>query len=327
MEDRIRLGGILGRPLKYAAPMTALGERVDVEFRSGEETCRAWFYRPAEARTETGTGTGFPCVVMAHGLGATKHGRLDAYAERFAAAGLAALVFDYRHFGESSGLPRELIDIKRQHEDYRAAVTFARELDGVDAERIALWGTSFSGGHAVWTAAHDPRIAAVVAQIPHASGPAGVLATGPKRIAYFLYAAIRDQIGSMLGRPPFYLPVVGPPGAMAALTTDGADDLYRRMYPVGYDFPNRAAARMGLRIGTYSPKRAAHRVACPLLVVIGDQDTITPVKPARALADRAPQAELLVYPGGHFDAYFDECFETLVAAETRFLQDALVQPS
>lgn len=310
--------------------MTALGERVDVQFRSGEEACRAWFYRPADGspaaesgRDDGVAGRGSPCVVMAHGLGATKHGRLDAYAERFAAAGMAVLVFDYRHFGESTGEPRELIDIRRQHEDYQAAIAFARAQEGIDPERIALWGTSFSGGHVVRLAAGDPRIAAVVAQIPHASGPAGVLATGPKRIGYFLYAAIRDQIGALLGRPPFYLPVVGPPGAMAALTTDGADELYRQMYPEGYSYPNRAAARMGLWIGAYSPKRYASRVSCPLLVVIGDEDTITPVKPARAIADRAPRAEVLTYPGGHFDAYFGDCFERLVEAEADFLRESL----
>ena len=313
--------------------MDALGERVDVEFPSGKETCRAWLYRPATSRSDVDdigevdgharAGT-TPCVVMAHGLGATKHGRLAAYAERFQAEGLAVLVFDYRHFGESSGEPRELIDIKRQHEDYRAAIAFARDLEGIDRSRIGLWGSSFSGGHVVYTAAHDAGIAAVVAQIPHASGPAGVLATGPKRIAYFTYAAIRDQIGSLFGRDPFYLPVVGPPGAMAALTTDRAEELYRQMYPAGYEYPNRAAARMGLWIGGYSPVRHARKVACPLMVVIGDQDTITPVKPARKLAERAPKAEVLTYPGGHFDAYFGECFEHIVAAEAEFLAHHLL---
>lgn len=293
--------------------MTALGERVEVGFRSDGEVCRGWLYRPPNAERAT------PCVVMAHGLGATKYGRLDAYAERFAAAGLAALVFDYRHFGDSDGEPRELIDIKRQHEDYQAAVAYARELEGIDRERIGLWGSSFSGGHVVWVAARDPRIKAVVAQIPHTSGPAGVLATGPKRIAYFTYAAIRDQLGALFGRKPFYLPVVGAPGAMAALTTDGANDLYRQMYPEGYDFPNRAAARMGLWIGAYSPGRDAAKVNCPLLVVIGDQDTITPVKPARRLAEKAPKSELITYPGGHFDAYFGEHFERIAQAEADFL--------
>lgn len=305
--------------------MDALGERVDVEFASGEDLCRGWLYRPrqADAGTDTGSpdaaGQKTPCVVMAHGLGATKYARLADYAERFQEAGLAVLVFDYRHFGDSGGQPRELVDIKRQHEDYLAAIDFVRSLEGIDRGRIGLWGSSFSGGHVVWVAARDPEIAAVVAQIPHASGPAGVLATGPKRIAYFTYAAIRDQIGSLFGRGPLYLPVVGPPGAMAALTTDGADELYREMYPEGYEYPNRAAARMGLWIGGYSPLRSASKVQCPLMVVIGEGDTITPVRPARKLAARAPRSELISYPGGHFDAYFGECFERIVAAEAEFL--------
>ena len=36
-----------------------------------------------------------------------------------AGAGFAALVFDYRHFGASTGEPRNLVDIGRQHDDWR----------------------------------------------------------------------------------------------------------------------------------------------------------------------------------------------------------------
>ena len=73
-------------------------ERTDVTFDSGGEACAAWLYRPE------GTGdSAAPCVVMAHGFGGVKEARLDAYAERFAAAGMAALVFDYRHFGARGG--------------------------------------------------------------------------------------------------------------------------------------------------------------------------------------------------------------------------------
>lgn len=294
--------------------MSATTERTDVAFDSGGVKCRGWLFRPSGAAAGP-----TPCVVMAHGLGATKEGSLDAFARRFADAGMAALVFDYRHFGDSDGQPRELIDIKLQHEDWQAAVAHARSLDGVDPDRVALWGTSFSGGHVVWIAARDPRIAAVVSQIPHTSGPAGVLAIGPKRIAYFTYMALRDQIGRLFGREPVYMTVIGPPGSMAALTTDGAEDVYRDMYPEGWEIPNRAAARYGLWVGAYSPLRDAAKVRCPLLVALGEHDTITPARPARKLADRAPDAELIAYPGGHFDAYFGETFDRLATAEAEFL--------
>src|SRR5919202_566943 len=112
-------------------------ERTDDRFDSGDTDCAAWLYGSLPA----------PLIVMGHGLGAVREMRLDAYAQRFAAAGFAALVFDYRHFGASGGEPRQLLDVRRQLEDWRAAVAFARTVDGIDPERVALWGTSFSGGH------------------------------------------------------------------------------------------------------------------------------------------------------------------------------------
>ena len=69
-----------------------------------------------------------PCVVMAHGTTGTMDFGLARYAQRFAAAGFAVLVFDYRHFGASDGRPRQLIRVGRQVADWRAAVWFARAL-------------------------------------------------------------------------------------------------------------------------------------------------------------------------------------------------------
>jgi uncharacterized protein len=84
-----------------------------------------------------------PCVVLAHGFGGTVDSGLMPYTQRFAAAGLDALAFDYRHFGASDGEPRQLISIREQLEDYAAAIAFARSLPGVDPERIAVWGSSY----------------------------------------------------------------------------------------------------------------------------------------------------------------------------------------
>src|SRR3954468_16610609 len=100
--------------------------RRDLTFPSGGEDCAASLF---EAGTDAGPP--WPCVVLAHGFGGTREVRLDAYAERFAAAGVAALVFDYRHFGASGGRPRQLLDIGRQLADWRAAIAFARALPEV----------------------------------------------------------------------------------------------------------------------------------------------------------------------------------------------------
>src|ERR1700744_5923145 len=103
----------------------------DVWVNSGHGRLRPGLYRP-ESRAKA------PLLVMAHGLGAVRTMRLDAYAERFSAAGYACLVFDYRNFGDSEGEPRQLLDVDMQLADWAAAVAYARTLDGVDADRIAL---------------------------------------------------------------------------------------------------------------------------------------------------------------------------------------------
>lgn len=287
-----------------------VAQRTDVEFRSGGTRCAAWLYRPADDRPA-------PCVVLAHGFTGTRGERLDAYAERFCAAGLAALVFDYRHFGASDGEPRQLLDIKRQLLDWRSAVAFARTLEGIDPQRIALWGSSFGGGHVVETAAGDPRIAAVVSQAPFADGVAALAAAPPKATAALTIAGVRDEIAGRLGRRPVLRPAVGPPGSVAAMTSADAEPGFKRI--ASADWRNAFTARLMLRLGLYRPGRKASRVHCPLLVCVMDDDAITPVGPAVAMAEAAPRGELRRYPGGHFDVYVGERFEEAVADQIEFL--------
>jgi uncharacterized protein len=287
--------------------------REDVRFPSGGETLAGWLYRPDEPDDDA------PCVVLAHGFGALKEGRLDAYAERFAAAGFAALVFDYRHFGESTGEPRNLIDVGRQHADWRAAVSHARALDGVDADRIVLWGSSFSGGHVIAVGADDPRVAAIVAQVPHASGLGTLRSAGPRNVLRLTVAGLRDAARAVRGRAPYYAPIVGPPGTLGAMTSPDALPGYAAMYPEGFDWRNEYAARIGLTVATYSPGRRAADVACPLLVAVGDRDVVTPPGPARKAAGRARLGELVSYDAGHFDLYRGELFDRAVADQVRFL--------
>src|SRR5882757_2508660 len=136
--------------------MGAMAQREDVWFTSGDDRISAWLYQPDSTDPA-------PLLVMAHGLGAVRTMRLDAYAERFSAAGYACLVFDYRCFGDSEGQPRQLLDVRMQLDDWAAAVAYGRTLPGIDHGRIGLWGTSFGGGHVIATAARLAGIAAAVA--------------------------------------------------------------------------------------------------------------------------------------------------------------------
>lgn len=289
-------------------------DRTDITFPSRGETCAAWLYRPEDTPGDV------PCVVLAHGFAGVREARLDAFAERFAGAGLAALVFDYRHFGTSSGQPRQLVDIAEQHDDWRAAIAHARSLPGIDPDRIALWGTSFSGGHVAVIAAGDPRVAAVVSQGPYFDGLAALRAAGPLDLARMTVAGLRDEARRLRGREPFPIAVVGPPGSTAVMTSPDAEPGYRALFAPDQAFVNEVPARVCLRIASYRPITSAASVRCPWLICICDDDAVTPPAPAARAADRAPRAEVRRYAGAaHFDMYVDGLFERAVADQIAFL--------
>jgi pimeloyl-ACP methyl ester carboxylesterase len=289
--------------------------RDDVTFPSGDGRCGAWLYRPE------GTGRP-PVVVMAHGFGATRQLRLDAYARRFAGAGYAVVVFDYRHFGDSSGEPRELLSIPRQHEDWRSALTYARSLAWADA-RVVVWGSSLGGGHVLHTAANDPDLAAVIAQVPHVSGPVATRRMGTVHATSLGLAGLRDQVGGLLGRPPYYRPSIGDPGSPAVMVVPDAMDLLARLADGNLDAAlvrtNRVAARVLLQMPRYSPGRNAHRISAPTLVQAGQRDELTPPPASRKVARRIPDAEFKLYPCGHFDPYLEPYFPGVVSDQLAFL--------
>lgn len=287
-------------------------EREDVYFTSGADRISAWLYRP------TGGGPS-PLLVMAHGLGAVRTMRLDAYGERFSAAGYACLVFDYRNFGDSEGEPRQLLDIGMQLADWTAAVAYARTIEGIDRSRIGLWGTSFGGGHVIATAARVPGIAAAVAQCPFTDGVASVRAINPATVARLTALALRDVVGALAGRSPVLVPTVGKPGEVAVMTAADAYEGYLRLVPEGVELRNEIAARIALRVLTYRPGRLAAKVRCPILFCVCETDSVAPAGPTLRYAAKAPRGEVKVYPEGHFAIYVDGAFERAVADQIAFL--------
>lgn len=286
-------------------------EREDVWFTSATDLISAWLYRP------TGDAV-VPLIVMAHGLGAVRTMRLDAYAERFSAAGYACLVFDYRNFGDSEGQPRQLLDIDMQLADWAAAVDFARTLPGVDFNRIALWGTSFGGGHVIASAARLPGIAAAVAQCPFTDGLASIGAINPATAARITVLGIRDVIASRLGKPPVMIPTAGRPGEVALMTASDAYSGYLNLVPDGVELPNEVAARIGLKVLIYRPGRSAAKITCPILFCVCETDSVAPAGPTLRHAAKAPRGEIKTYPEGHFAIYVDDAFERVVTDQIAF---------
>ena len=298
--------------------MTASPGRDDVRIPSGDGELAAWVYRP-----EGATGP-VPVVVLMHGLTATREERLGAYGERFAEAGIASVIIDFRHIGESSGSPRQLVDIDRQYEDCEAALAYARGLPGIDPDRVAIWGTSFAGGHALVAAARNPWLAAAVCQTPLLDGkiPAPGMTRG--KMLWAARSALRDKAHAALGRAPYFVPVIGPPGERAILNSADAWSSFEAVLGENSLWRNEVAARLLLAFPQHRPVQQAAQVECPLLIQIVDLDTVVRNEPSVKAAERAPQGELREYARlHHFDVYVGEGFERLVSDQVDFLRKHL----
>jgi uncharacterized protein len=294
--------------MNTAQPFT----RHDVSFTSGDDTCAAWLYLPTGVISP-------PVVILGHGLGATREMRLDAFAERFAQAGIAALAFTYRHFGDSGGQPRQLLSIKRQLTDWDAAIAYVKDRRDVDGTRIAVWGSSFGGGHSITVASRHPELRAAVAQCPFTDGLASALALGPAAFLKALPAVAKDFVSMIGGRAPVMIPLAGAPGSLALMNAPDALPGYQALVPTGTTFRNEVAARVTPTIMAYRPGREVKKITFPILFCVSNTDTVTPPTQTLRYARTAPRGEIKRYDAGHFDFYIGDGFDALVRDQLDFL--------
>jgi fermentation-respiration switch protein FrsA (DUF1100 family) len=249
-----------------------------------------------------------PTVVMAHGFGALKEMYLDRFADAFALAGLASLVFDHRGFGESEGTPRQEVDPWQQISDYRDAITFAETLEATDPTRIGIWGSDYSGGHALVVGAIDRRVRCVVAQVPMVSGHANVRRlVRPDFFSTLQRLFENDRRGRLAGQAPSMVAVVSEDaGQPSALRNNEAFDWYsdaaRALAPA---WRNEVTLRSVEMFSEYEPGAYARYVSpTPLLMVVALKDTLTVADLALEAFENALEPKRLVtLAGGHFDAY------------------------
>jgi uncharacterized protein len=298
-------------------------ERVTVRIptTAGDEI-DAWVYRP------DGPGP-HPAVVMAHGFAAVKAGGLAAFAKRFRSEGFTAVVFDYRQWGDSSGQPRDEVSVIRQREDYRTVIDWAVADTNIDATRIFVWGTSFSGMHAVEIAATDARLRGAIAQNPLVDGLAAMTMVPPTRSLRLFAVGVLDRLGSLLGRPPRYIPAGVAPGEFGAVANAAAFAGLEIIRPKdGSEWHNRVAARSLLDLAVRRPVQKAAEISCPILLVVAEHDSIAPVGPALRVAERAPNAQLFRSRGDHYDVYEGgQDYDRVIEVEVEFLHRHAQAPS
>ncbi|GAA4880439.1 alpha/beta hydrolase [Actinomycetospora straminea] len=300
-----------------------------VAFASDGLTCRGRLHRPAG-------GAPAPCVVMAHGFSGTMDALLPSYAERFVAGGLAVLLFDYRHFGESDGSPRQLVDSARQRADLRRAVEFARGMPEVDGDAVALWGSSLGGSHVVELAAGDPSIAAVVANVPALDVWRGrgdlrqemaQRGLGRREVARatarLVGAAVVDEVRGLLHRPPHYIAVFGPMDR-AVFSDPGLAGWFRDLEASSGTWENRVTPRFLLHAPRYRAG-TMERIRAPLLVTLARDDTEISWRFVADRAARAPRGEVTIRPVGHFDVYHGRTFDEVASEHLAFLRRHLIE--
>lgn len=292
-------------------------KRIDIKFESHGEKCGAWLYLPEAEKP--------PVVVMAHGFGADKLLRLPAFAEKFVERGLAVFVFDYRCFGESTGEPRNWISPKRHLEDWKTAIGFVRTLKEVNAEKMGLWGSSFSGGHVLVSAATVPGISAVVSQVPFVDGIATSMLYPFGFVARAVAHGVLDLLsGVFLGRP-HNVPIVSEPAEFALLNTPECMPGYKSLEPPNYTPQNFAPAAIVLTLPLYRPVKYAPKIPCPVLIIKAEKDTLIPPASVDKTAGLIKNSRTVSYPVGHFDVYTGDLFEQVSKIEADFLAEHLLK--
>ncbi|KAF7895816.1 uncharacterized protein EAF01_009778 [Botrytis porri] len=294
----------------------------NIEFKTVDHVVlRGFFYKAAQAGPR-------PCIIMAPGIGGLKEQFLPDFAERFQEAGYGVLLYDHRNFGSSEGSLRDEVDPNQQARDYSDAFDFAASLPDVDESRIVFWGSSMSGGVAIYAAAFDKRIRAVVVQVPFASGAA---LEGP--FAKILPGVYEDRRSIKAGAAPGLTQIFAQNSKDAkdpnctSLTADPA------LIPFIEELENRKIRWEGAittqsiqHLVSFEPVSVVHRISpTPLLVVAADRDHTSATAQQLKLYAAAlePKELVLLQNTDHFMPYVGATFKKNIKAQLDFLAKVL----
>jgi fermentation-respiration switch protein FrsA (DUF1100 family) len=294
------------------SPRKDIAMREDVAFASDGATLKGWLYRP---QRPVGLR---PAIVMAHGFSATKEMFLDDFAEVFAAAGFAVLVYDHRNLGASSGEPRGEIDPVAQIRGYRDAITWLQHCQGIDPDRIGVWGSSYSGGHVMVLGATDSRVKCVVAQVPALDAYRSFIQSGRDMLDAFRTLFNADRAARYRSEAPAMIPVIpAEAGGFGALTTQDSIDFFKLCETRASNWRNQVTLRSLEYLTEYAPAFYLPRIApTPLMMVVALKDSLIPSDMAlEAFATAGEPKKLLTLDCGHFAPYTGDTFRTVSAAQ------------
>lgn len=295
--------------------------REEIQFKSKGKFCSGWLYIP----DNIAEGDTAPGIVMAHGFAGVKEMGLDGFAKKFTAAGFVTLVFDYRYWGESEGEPRNQIFALEMTEDYRNGITWLSNRPEVDAQRIGVWGTSYSGGLCLYVGTHDKRVKAVVAQVPSTLNPASRRAKDPDtwdRVGEFLN---HDRIERYRTESVSYMKVVAPEGEPCVFPDKDAYEWYTEFREFAPNWQNKVTLESLEKLREFDPVSLIHLMSpTALLLIAGENDNLIPIEAVRATYERARKPKSLsILPITHFVPYKDPWLSKVAGLATDWFQKHL----
>jgi pimeloyl-ACP methyl ester carboxylesterase len=294
----------------------------EVEFLSEGVMLRGLLFLPKSQTKKP------PVVIMAHGTSATVYMVADKYAEAFSRAGLAVLLYDHRNFGRSEGEPRQEINPWIQCRGYRDALKFTETLDGVDPERIALWGDSITGGQVIIIGAIEPRVKVIVAQVPSFGAEPPEIDPSIANFDLIKEILARGDVQGMAEKTIGPLPVVSSDQA-------GTPSLLKPIQAFRWfiDYGGRPGTRwvnsvtrvLPVTQVPYHPTLCAPFIKAPTLLMVASEDEMIQAeyKVVRQAYDLIPGVkQWYEIAGGHFGLlyYPSELFDEASRVQSEFLK-------
>lgn len=273
--------------------------------------------------TPEGAAGPCPAVLLCHGYTGLKHLYMPDAAMRLVAAGFATLAFDYKGWGASEGPPLRLAPYGRVA-DADAALTYLSTRPEIDARRIGAFGWSYGTGTAIWLAAHNAAVKAVVGVVGVANGQRWlhdvrtseewqelVQRSSNDRRQHVLTGRSRmvDR-GYVLHMDPASVARSAEQRKSAGIATD----------EVPMEFIDQTLK--------FNPEWvAAHVAPRPLMLISCDRDQVVPAAESSRLFDAAREPKELVVLRGydHYDVYAGPAFDATIEAALRCFRAALAQ--
>ncbi len=297
----------------------------NIQFKVQRSMVSGRLYEPSSGKSNGAA------IVIAHGFTGTMDSGLFNYAAHFAAKGFHALVFDYRYFGESGGMPRQFLSVPAQRADWRAAIRFVQNIDSVDTDRVGLWGYSFSGGHVLHLLAENPHLRCAVAQCPQidpfATAQLSKQYMTAELAAHVRSVVLKDWWGGLIGRRPISLavaPSVDAPAASRHVMV--GPEAVRFAEIAGPNWVNAIIGRSFIsgKLAQNHPAAIVDQIRQPVLLQIADHDRIVSNEAIENFGRRmGPRAQVHHYDADHFTIALKPCFDRAVADAVQFFQAQL----